>query len=155
MPFAPRPDQMLPVGIASHGCPHERPIVPLVTSNGVPHHRRLDTTGTDYEGECDGAVANCAVPSCSGQGVAVAGKCANNSCSARRTEHEGKLFRLDLDIGNTAGGTQHKTDYIWLCTSCAQQMSPKVSVRGDTILVRLALTCRGAFQAGLSVPQAN
>ena len=77
------------------------------------------------------------------------GKCANNSCSALRTEHEGKLFRLDIDIGNTAGGTQRKTAYVWLCASCARQMSPKVSVTGDTVL-RLALTCHNAVH-GASV----
>jgi hypothetical protein len=68
------------------------------------------------------------------------GKCANRSCSAFRANTEGKLFRLDIELGNIAGKRQHKTDYVWLCAPCAQQMNPKVEVSGDTIIVRLAKT---------------
>ena len=52
--------------------------------------------------------------------------------------HEGKLFRLDIKLGNKAGGNSHKTEYIWLCAPCAQVMHPKIEVRGD--IVRLLLT---------------
>lgn len=66
------------------------------------------------------------------------GKCANSWCSAIRHHHEGKLFRFDIDLGNAAGENQHKTDYIWLCGRCAEEMHPKVEVAGDTITVRLS-----------------
>jgi hypothetical protein len=84
----------------------------------------------------------------------VLGKCANNLCSTRRTEKEGKLFRLDLDIGNTAGATQQKTTYIWLCSLCARQMTPDVSVAGDRVLVRLASTSHKSVHDG-GMPRVN
>jgi hypothetical protein len=67
------------------------------------------------------------------------GKCANGSCSASQNNGDGKLFRLDLDIGNTAGTTQRKTAYIWLCGRCAPQMNPRVEVAGSTVRVLLAM----------------
>jgi hypothetical protein len=85
----------------------------------------------------------------------VVNKCANNSCSALHAENEGSLFRLDIDIGNTAGETKRETTYLWLCASCSQQMSPKVTVVGDTIRVGLALTCHNAVRNGFSGPQVN
>lgn len=78
-------------------------------------------------------------------------KCANNSCSTLHTQDEGRLFRLDIDVGNTAGETARKTVYVWLCAACARQLSPKVSVHGDT--VRLALT--GRHTARFPVPRVN
>jgi hypothetical protein len=65
-------------------------------------------------------------------------KCANNWCPTTRHHHAGKLFRLDIDLGSKAGGHVIKTEYIWLCASCAQQMHPKVVVTGDTVRVLLS-----------------
>ncbi len=64
-------------------------------------------------------------------------KCANSWCLTTRHRHEGKLFRLDIDLGNMAGKDERKTEYIWLCTPCAQVMHPKVDVIGDTVTLRL------------------
>ena len=61
------------------------------------------------------------------------GKCANKCCLTPRHPNEGKVFRLDIDLGNKAGGSEHKTAYIWLCASCAKKMHPKVQVIGNTI----------------------
>jgi hypothetical protein len=65
-------------------------------------------------------------------------KCANSWCPTPRHHHEGKLFRLDIDLGNMAGGNELKTEYIWLCARCAQVMHPKVEVTGDTVTLRLS-----------------
>ena len=51
-------------------------------------------------------------------------KCANSWCSAIRHNHEGKLFRLDIDLENMAGGDERKTEYIWLCACCVLKMHP-------------------------------
>ncbi len=67
-------------------------------------------------------------------------KCANDCCAVPNSNRDGKLFRLDLEIGNSAGETEHKTAYIWLCNTCARHMVPKVSVCGDTVHILLALT---------------
>ncbi len=64
-------------------------------------------------------------------------KCANNWCPTPRHHRGGKLFRLDINLGNKTGGSERKTEYIWLCACCAQKMHPKVEVTGDTIRVRL------------------
>jgi hypothetical protein len=64
-------------------------------------------------------------------------KCANRWCRATRDDDEGKLFRFDLDLGNRAGGNELITEYIWLCTRCAELMHPKVEVSGDTVTLRL------------------
>lgn len=66
------------------------------------------------------------------------GKCANSWCPTTRHYHEGKLFRLDIDVGCKRGGNELKTEYIWLCARCAQQMHPKVEVSGDIVRVRLS-----------------
>jgi hypothetical protein len=66
------------------------------------------------------------------------GKCANSWCPTTRHRHEGKLFRLDIDLGNKAGGNERKTEYIWLCARCAQEMHPMVEVSGNTVRVRLS-----------------
>jgi hypothetical protein len=64
-------------------------------------------------------------------------KCANSWCFATRHDQEGKLFRLDIDLGSKAGGNECKTEYIWLCARCAQEMHPKVEVTENTVTVRL------------------
>jgi hypothetical protein len=65
-------------------------------------------------------------------------KCANSWCPTPRHHHDGKLFRLDIDLGSKAGKNERKTEYIWLCACCAQVMHPKVEVNGDTVTLRLA-----------------
>jgi hypothetical protein len=70
------------------------------------------------------------------QGMMV-GKCANNWCSTTRQFREGKLFRLDIDLGSKTGRDERKTEYIWLCDSCAQLMHPEVEVTEDSVMLRL------------------
>ena len=65
------------------------------------------------------------------------GKCANQWCSTLRRPNQGKLFRLDIDLGIRSGGSQRMTEYVWLCGRCAQLMHPKVEFDGDTISLRL------------------
>lgn len=65
------------------------------------------------------------------------GKCANGWCPTTRRHHEGKLFRLDINLGSRAGRDERKTEYIWLCGPCAQVMHPKVEVDGNTVTLRL------------------
>jgi len=67
----------------------------------------------------------------------MASKCANNYCPITRHRHEGKMFRLDIVVGNRTGGTQRKIEYVWLCSHCADKMHPKVDVTGDTVTLRL------------------
>ena len=64
-------------------------------------------------------------------------KCANNWCSTTRRSHEGKMFRLDIDLGSMTGADEHKTAYIWLCASCAEIMHPEVEVTADSVLLKL------------------
>ena len=64
-------------------------------------------------------------------------KCVNNRCPTLRHKHEGKLFRLDIDLGNKAGGSELKTEYIWLCARCALEMHPEVEVTEDAVRLRL------------------
>jgi hypothetical protein len=64
-------------------------------------------------------------------------KCANRYCLTTRHHDEGKLFRLDLDLGSKTGRDEHHTEYMWLCTECSQRMHPKVDVSGNSITVRL------------------
>jgi hypothetical protein len=66
------------------------------------------------------------------------GKCANSWCPTTRHHHEGKLFRVDIDLGNMAGENEQKTAYLWLCAKCAEEMAPKIEVVGDTVTVRLS-----------------
>ena len=65
-------------------------------------------------------------------------KCANASCAGWHPSDKGKLFRLDLEIASTAGATQHKIVFLWLCGNCARRMNPRVVVAGDTVQVLLA-----------------
>lgn len=71
----------------------------------------------------------------------MSGKCVNSACSASfRGPDEGKLFRIDIDIGSNSGGDERKTEYIWLCGRCARTMNPKIEVAGNVLTVRLAAT---------------
>jgi len=65
-------------------------------------------------------------------------KCANPLCRASHHWDEGKLFRLDIEIASTAGGTKQKTAFVWLCRRCAQQMNPRVEVTRSKVRVLLA-----------------
>ena len=65
-------------------------------------------------------------------------KCANKCCLSPRHPNEGKVFRLDIELGNKSGGNERKTAYIWLCASCAQKLHPKVQVIGNTITLLLS-----------------
>jgi hypothetical protein len=65
-------------------------------------------------------------------------KCANTRCSTPRRHHEGKMFRLDIELGNKSGEDERQTEYVWLCACCAQQMHPEVVVTGDTITLQLS-----------------
>jgi hypothetical protein len=65
-------------------------------------------------------------------------KCANTRCSTPRRHHEGKMFRLDIELGNKSGEDERQTEYVWLCACCAQQMHPTVDVSEDTITLRLS-----------------
>lgn len=85
----------------------------------------------------------------------VVAKCANPVCSAPHAANDGRLFRLDLDIGNSAGEIQRKTMYIWLCSRCARQMSPKVTVKRNSVLIGLALTCHKATGSDLPARRVN
>jgi hypothetical protein len=86
----------------------------------------------------------------------MAGKCANQYCFTPRHPDEGKMFRLDIDLGNKAGGSEHKTAYIWLCARCAESMHPRVRVTGNTITLLLSKNepMRGAESDG-AVQQVN
>ena len=70
----------------------------------------------------------------------MSGKCVNGSCSAVRGPNEGKLFRIDIDIGSNSGGDERRTEYIWLCGHCARTMNPKIEVAGNVLKVRLSAT---------------
>ncbi len=63
--------------------------------------------------------------------------CANSLCTTARRSNQGKLFRLDIDLGSLFGTDEHLREYIWLCGGCAQQMRPKVEVTRDTVTLRL------------------
>jgi hypothetical protein len=65
-------------------------------------------------------------------------KCVNRHCGATRHLDEGKMFRLDLDLGSKNGGSERMTEYIWLCADCAQRMHPRVEVSADKVTIRLS-----------------
>jgi hypothetical protein len=48
-----------------------------------------------------------------------------------------RASRLDIDLGSKASGNECKTEYIWLCARCAQEMHPKVEVTENAVTVRL------------------
>ena len=66
------------------------------------------------------------------------GKCANDFCATPRKQSEGKMFRVDVDLGNSAGQSELKTAYLWLCPRCAVTLIPKIEVAGQTVKVRLS-----------------
>ena len=70
--------------------------------------------------------------------MAAKARCANRCCAATRHHDEGKLFRLDFDLGSRTGAGEHRTEYMWLCPDCAQRMHPTVEVVGNTVKVRLS-----------------
>jgi hypothetical protein len=65
-------------------------------------------------------------------------KCANSWCSATQQNHQGKLFRVEIDVASTNGHTRQETTDLWLCARCAAEMNVKVEVAGDTVRVRLS-----------------
>lgn len=75
-------------------------------------------------------------------------KCANSWCSTTRHNDEGKLFRLDIDLGTATGRSERKTEYIWLCACCVLKMHPNVEVSGNT--VRVLLTKNSGWAADSS-----
>lgn len=67
------------------------------------------------------------------------GRCANPACLApRHRGDDGKLFRLDIELGSSAGERQRKTAYVWLCGRCARLLSPRVEVADHTVRLLLA-----------------
>jgi hypothetical protein len=68
-------------------------------------------------------------------------RCANHSCSAVRRSDEGKLYRLDLELGSLCGGDELHTEYLWLCSDCASYLRPRVQQRGDSVQVLLSAHC--------------
>lgn len=72
--------------------------------------------------------------------MAKANRCANSSCSAMYEHEEGKLFCLDIDLGNMAGEFWRKEMYLWLCAQCAREMKPKVLIAGNTVRLVLVRT---------------
>ena len=63
--------------------------------------------------------------------------CVNRRCTTVRRGNQGKLFRLDIELGNLSGRDEHKTEYVWLCAACAQVMHPRVQIAGDTVTLLL------------------
>src|SRR6266516_4000296 len=42
-----------------------------------------------------------------------------------------------LTLAGTTGEDERKTEYIWLCASCAEMMHPEVEVTEDSVVLRL------------------
>jgi len=68
-------------------------------------------------------------------------RCANHDCTATRRNDEGKLFRLDLEVGSVTGESEHHVEYLWLCPKCSLTLQPKVRVCGDSVQLRLTQNC--------------
>jgi uncharacterized metal-binding protein YceD (DUF177 family) len=69
----------------------------------------------------------------------VVAKCANASCAAPSgLTRDGKLFRADVDIEDLSGQRTRKTQYVWLCSRCAETLEPTIEVNKDTVIVRLS-----------------
>ena len=82
---------------------------------------------------------------------AISGKCVNSACSASfHGRDEGKLFRIDIDIGSNSGSDERKIEYIWLCARCARTLNPKIDVAGNVLTVRLLST--EEYRASDAVP---
>jgi hypothetical protein len=82
-------------------------------------------------------------------------KCANSWCPTTRHHDEGKLFRLDIDLGSKTGKDEYRTEYIWLCAPCAREMHPKVEVNGDRVTLRLAKNLEWVAEANASFARMN
>jgi hypothetical protein len=73
-------------------------------------------------------------------------KCANPCCTAIFLYlHEGKLFRLDISSGLPARSTLPKetrtalrTEFFWLCTQCAAEMTIDYAQESGVSVVPLA-----------------
>jgi hypothetical protein len=65
-------------------------------------------------------------------------RCANHCCNAVRQSDEGKLYRLDLELGSLRGEDEHRTEYLWLCSECASYLRLRVQAHGDSVQVRLS-----------------
>ncbi len=62
-------------------------------------------------------------------------KCVNPTCSAVfRYLHEGKVFRLERDLGDDSDSHARHFEYFWLCSSCAGYL--KVVYERDGVKVR-------------------
>lgn len=70
----------------------------------------------------------------------MSGFCANPACSTQRHNHDGILFRVDIELGSISGTSGNKTAYVWLCSRCAALMIPKVEVTKTAVRIRLAST---------------
>jgi hypothetical protein len=68
----------------------------------------------------------------------MAARCANPACQAIRHEDEGKLFRIEVELGDKAGTRKLKTGSLWLCRRCVRKMNPKIEVAGNIVRVLLA-----------------
>jgi hypothetical protein len=68
-------------------------------------------------------------------------KCANPACSNHFLYlHQGKLFRLDLEVGRLAADPDFReqgprVEYFWLCEHCADDMTV-VLRKGQGVMVR-------------------
>lgn len=84
------------------------------------------------------------------------GRCANDLCATPRKQSEGKMFRVDLDLGNSAGQSEQKTAYLWLCPRCAATLIPKIEVAGQTVTVRLSrIPCAPPTESAFSPTAVN
>lgn len=57
-------------------------------------------------------------------------KCVNYWCSP--SYHEGKLIRVEFELGGPVGERQLKTMPLWLCARCARDMTPASEVAANT-----------------------
>jgi hypothetical protein len=42
--------------------------------------------------------------------------------SLTRYPHDGKLFSVDIEVGDKSGEQQRVTEFFWLCAQCARKM---------------------------------
>jgi hypothetical protein len=83
------------------------------------------------------------------------GKCANSCCRVDQNENEGKLFRLDIEVGSTEGSAESRTEYVWLCDCCAQILRPMVEVADKAVRLRLVRKPPGSSSSHIPCAQAN
>lgn len=86
-------------------------------------------------------------------GCAVLEKCANAQCRVVRSEGEGKLYRLDIDLGSADGPDERRIEYLWLCEHCAKSLHPMVEVADKTIRLRLVRRSAGIATQTLASSQ--